>query len=55
MRLYIDGALILDHWNDQAATQYTVSQTLSQGSHVIMVQYYEESGLSTAHVSWHEN
>jgi uncharacterized protein YkwD/chitodextrinase len=55
MRLYIDGNLILDHWNDQAATQYTVSQTVSQGSHVIMVQYFEQTGSSTAHVTWQEN
>ncbi len=55
MRLYIDGNLVLDHWNDQAATQYSVSQALSQGSHVILVQYYEETGLSTAHVTWLQN
>ena len=55
MRLYIDGTLILDQWNDQAATQYTVSQTLTQGSHLIMVQYFEQTGASMAHVTWQGN
>jgi chitodextrinase len=53
MRLYIDGNLVMDHWTNQSATQYTATQTLSQGSHVVMVQYYEATGMSTAHLTWH--
>ena len=55
MRLYIDGNLVLDRWFDQAATQYTVQQTLSQGVHVIAVEYYEHSGWSAAHLTWQPN
>ena len=55
MRLYIDGSLTLDRWTDQAATQYTVQRTLSQGLHVITVEYYEHTGWSTAHLTWQKN
>jgi uncharacterized protein YkwD/chitodextrinase len=52
MRLYIDNVLVMDRWRDQAATMYTVPQTLSQGNHLIVVEYYEISGGATAIVSW---
>ena len=52
MRLYIDGNLVLDRWRDQGATMYTNVQTLSAGSHLITVEYYEETGWPTAHVTW---
>jgi hypothetical protein len=55
MRLYIDGALVMDHWNDQAATQYTIQRAISQGMHVIVVEYYEHDGWSTAHLTWQKN
>jgi uncharacterized protein YkwD/chitodextrinase len=55
MRVYVDGSLILDRWSDQAATQYTVQQTLSQGLHAITVEYYENTGWSTAHLTWQKN
>jgi uncharacterized protein YkwD/chitodextrinase len=55
MRLYIDGTLVMDHWVNQAATQYTFTQALSAGSHVITVDYYEETGWSAAHVTWQHN
>ena len=55
MRLYIDGNLVLDRWNDQAATQYILSQTLSSGSHLIKVEYYEHTGWSVAHLTWQKN
>jgi uncharacterized protein YkwD len=52
MRLYVDGQLILDRWSDQVATFYTVHTTLTQGTHLITVEYYEHTGWSTAHLSW---
>ena len=55
MRVYIDGSLVLDRWSDQPATQYIVPQTLSQGFHVIAVEYYEHSGWSAAHLTWQKN
>jgi chitodextrinase len=55
MRVYVDGGLILDAWHDQAPTFYTVSQTMSQGSHLIVVQYYDKTAAATAEVSWQSN
>ncbi|HXS96498.1 MAG TPA: PA14 domain-containing protein [Candidatus Limnocylindrales bacterium] len=52
MRLYVDGNLVLDRWRDQAATMYTTVQTLGAGSHLITVEYYEQTGWPTAHVTW---
>jgi uncharacterized protein YkwD/chitodextrinase len=55
MRLYIDSILILDRWLDQATTLYRVQQTLSAGTHLITVEYYEHSGWPTAHLAWQNN
>jgi chitodextrinase len=52
MRLYVDGNLILNAWRDQSPNSYTVTQTISQGSHLIVVEYYERLGGATAQVSW---
>lgn len=52
IRVYIDGSLVLDRWRDEASTMYTVVQTLSSGSHLITVEYYEETGWPTAHLTW---
>ena len=52
MRIYIDGNLILDAWLDQPPDFYTVNQTMSQGSHLIAVEYYERQGGATAQITW---
>ena len=52
VRLYIDGNLVVDKWVDGPTTQYTVQQTLAQGQHVIMLEYYESTGWSSAHLTW---
>jgi chitodextrinase len=52
MRIYIDGNLILDAWRDQSPSFYTATQTISQGSHLIVVEYYERLGGATAQISW---
>ena len=55
MRLYIDGGLVLNAWRDQSATSYTVAQTLSQGQHLLTVEYYQRNGVTSAHLSWQKN
>ncbi len=54
IRVYIDGNLVLDRWRDEASTMYTIVQTLNAGSHLITVEYYEETGWPTAHLSWQQ-
>ncbi|MCU1392489.1 MAG: autotransporter protein [Ilumatobacteraceae bacterium] len=45
-RLYIDGTLVLDKWNDQGypSPQPSVTRTLTAGAHTLVVEYYERGG-----------
>jgi hypothetical protein len=52
MRVWIDNVLVLDHYNDQAATTYTFQAALSAGPHKIEVRYYENGGQSVVKLSW---
>jgi hypothetical protein len=52
VRLYIDGALILDHWYDQAPTMHTVQYNVSAGWHTVKMDYYETGGGASAALSW---
>jgi len=51
-RLYVDGALKLDKWLDQAPTVYTVDVPLAAGSHVVRLDYYENGGGAVAKLGW---
>jgi uncharacterized protein YkwD/chitodextrinase len=56
MRIYIDGQIVLDRWRDQPPYQYTIRQTLSQGTHLVTVEYYDgPTGASQAQLSWRKN
>ena len=55
MRIYIDGELIMDRWRIQAPTMYTLRPTLTAGTHLIVVEYYEQSANATAHLTWLKN
>jgi uncharacterized protein YkwD/chitodextrinase len=52
MRLYVDGILVLDRWYDQPAYIYNVRQTMSAGTHRVTVEYYDNTGYATAHLTW---
>jgi uncharacterized protein YkwD/chitodextrinase len=52
MRIFIDGAPVMDRWRDQARTLYNVRQNLSPGAHTIVVEYYGSTGAPTASLSW---
>jgi hypothetical protein len=52
MRIYVDGKLMLDQWHDQLASMYTFSASLTQGSHLIVVDYYDHAHASTAMLWW---
>ena len=52
VRVWIDGALIIDAWKNQAPTTYTATRTLSPGDHEVRVEYYENLGGAVAQVSW---
>ncbi|RJR15356.1 hypothetical protein C4579_02365, partial [Candidatus Microgenomates bacterium] len=54
VRLFIDNELILDKWIDQPPTTYELQKTLSEGSHLVVLEYYERGGGATAQLSWSE-
>ena len=55
MRLYVDGMPLRSAWRDQLPNLYLVPVTLSEGSHLITLEYYEHSGTGTAILSWPSN
>ena len=55
MRVYLDGVLVLDRWTDQPTTMYRVQRSLSQGIHLVTVEYYEHDGNGTVALSWQKN
>jgi len=52
VRVFLDNALRLDKWFDQAATTYTFDANLAAGSHTLRVEFYENLGDAVAQVSW---
>ncbi|MFN0085178.1 MAG: Ig-like domain-containing protein [Blastocatellia bacterium] len=48
IRLYIDGASVLDRWIDRGETRDDVDVTLTAGRHTIVFEYYENGGLASA-------
>src|SRR5207253_1243442 len=52
VRVFVDGAAVIDQWHDQPATTYTAARTLSAGEHEVKVEYYERGGDAVIQVSW---
>lgn len=52
MRVYVDGALVIDAWRDQSATTVRATRTLSAGLHEVKVEYYDSGWEAVAQVSW---
>jgi hypothetical protein len=52
VRLFIDGRLVIDQWVDQAMSVYSVELMLSEGHHVVRMEYYENLGGAAAHMHW---
>jgi hypothetical protein len=43
VRVYLDGTLVIDQWNDQPPTTYTASRPVAAGDRELSVEYYEHS------------
>jgi hypothetical protein len=52
IRLYVDGALLIDEWRDGQARQLSREINLSAGNHTLRVNYYENGGDSQVRVWW---
>lgn len=52
IRIYVDGALVLESWQNQPDTTYTATVPMTAGEHEIMVEYYEAHSSASVTVSW---
>lgn len=52
IRVWIDGNLIIDAWVDQGPTTYQATLDLSEGEHLVQVEYYENGGGALAQFNW---
>lgn len=54
VRIYIDGELLLDQWNDQPPTTYTIEKIMSEGMHEVIIEYYEKTGGAVCEVQYNK-
>jgi hypothetical protein len=52
VRVWIDGELIIDAWNDHPLQTLTADRSLSAGTHQIVVEYYENEGGAVIQFGW---
>ena len=52
IRVWVDSALIIDQWNDHAASTFTADKYLTAGHHWVVVEFYENLGYAVAKLSW---
>ncbi len=44
VRMYVDGVRIIDEWHHNQFQWYAVERKMSRGNHLIVVEYYEDTG-----------
>jgi hypothetical protein len=54
LRLWLDGQLLVDEWQDGMLEEYEVTVSLSGGSHGLRVEYYENLGGAMVQVRWRQ-
>ncbi|MGD9406332.1 MAG: PA14 domain-containing protein [Anaerolineae bacterium] len=52
LRLYVDGQPVVDAWFDHPARTFTSEIALAEGTHEVVVTYYENTGVAVAKASW---
>ena len=52
MRVWIDGALVIDEWQDSQVRTVAVDLPMTTGEHEVEVQYYEAGGNAVAKFWW---
>jgi hypothetical protein len=52
VRIWIDGELLLDHWQESAAQLNSAVRPLSAGVHVVRVDYFEAEQLAQISIWW---
>ncbi len=46
LRVYLDGALVIDEWHIATGETYTATRNLFSGNHGVTVEFYESAGLA---------
>ncbi|MEO0074431.1 MAG: SMP-30/gluconolactonase/LRE family protein, partial [candidate division WOR-3 bacterium] len=54
VRLWVDEHLLVEKWQEQHAATYTADMTLTEGYHLIRMEYFENLGVATARLSWEQ-
>jgi hypothetical protein len=52
MRLFVDGVLLIDTWQDGARRELTADRRMTAGQHALRVECYERGGQAIAQVRW---
>jgi hypothetical protein len=52
IRVYVDGSLIINEWYDHPPKTISADRTLSAGTHLVVVEFYENGGEAVARLSW---
>ncbi|MFP4394563.1 MAG: PA14 domain-containing protein [Anaerolineales bacterium] len=52
VRLWVDGELILDEWQVQAAKTFTPEKYLTEGAHRVRLEYFENTGAAQIELDW---
>lgn len=52
VRLYVDGVLVIDAWEDGSQRELTQGHNLAEGDHSLRVEYYENTGRASFTLSW---
>ena len=52
VRLFVDGAFLINEWRDGSRRELTADYALAAGSHALRVEYYEATGDALINVWW---
>jgi LysM repeat protein len=52
VRLYVNGARLIDEWHPSNGQSYCVTTELAKGLHEVRVEYYEDGGNALIYVWW---
>ena len=52
VRLWVDGAILIDKWFPQSHTTHSGVVYLAAGTHQVKVEYFEQTGVAECKVSW---
>lgn len=51
-RLWVDNVLVLDQWHTASGQVYVLDAPLGAGNHVVRMEYYEDTGIAFAYLSY---